>query len=150
MTGDADTTARLVRRCLFGPRSIALGDPSPPSSRYPNRTIVPVYLKTGTASIKNLPSPELCVRFVRSDLLRLLKQFSDVFRHYSQQLPYSPAAVATIEFDQDGGYLALDEQGVVDMDATLKRLDVAMSFIKEICRRWPNTQKCIRRADCRA
>ena len=252
------------------------------SRRYPNRTIVPVYLKTGTASIKNLPSPKLCGRFVRFDLLHLLGQFSDVsdtivsnfyshlraweeksrsferlpanvwlgdvdtpdvweirngfyaelerrmnengdwghvewgyaanqrggdlwfiftdetikrpehgqvhdisvyaqienatrltvrlgnweatqirsplmydFLHLAQSVSDSfptisvskagrfrggaSAAVATIEFDQDGGYLALDEQGVVDMDATLKRLDVAMSFIKGICHRWPNT-----------
>ena len=252
------------------------------SRRYPGRTIVPIYLKTGTASIKNLPSPELCGRLVRIDLLRVLARFSDVpdtivsnfYTHlraweeksrnferlpaylwlgdvdtpdvgeirngfyaelerrmnkngdwghvewgyaanqrggdlwfiftdetikrpehgqvhdisvYAQienaarltvrlgnwettqirsplmyeflQLAQSvsesfltitvakagrfrggaSAAVATIEFEQDGGYLALDAQGVVDMDATLKRLDVAMSFNKEICRRWPNT-----------
>ena len=252
--------------------------------RYPGRPIVPVYLKTGTTSIKNLPSPEVCGRFVRGDLLRVLAPFSDVsdtivgnfcnhlreweetsrsfkrlpanrwlgdvdtpdvgeirngfyaelerrmieggdwghvewgyaanpsggvlwfiftdesmkrpehdqvhdisvyaqienaarltvrlgnweatqirsplmyeFLHLAQSVSESfptitvakagrfrggaSAAVATIAFEQDGGYLALDEHGVVDMDATLKRLDVAMSFIKEICRRWPITQK---------
>lgn len=250
--------------------------------RYPGRTIVPVYLKTGTTSIKNLPSPEVCGRFVRSDLLREIAPFSDVsdtivsnfythlrawekksmsFKHrpanqwqgdvdtlgvgeirngfyaelerrmvengdwgdvewgyaanpsggvlwfyftnesikwrdhdqvhdievyaqienaarltvrlsnYKTTQIRSPlmseflhlaesvsgsfpaltitkagrfrggasAAVAVIGFERDGGYLALDEQGVVDMDATMNRLEMTTSYIKEICRRWPIT-----------
>ena len=251
--------------------------------RYPGRTIVPVYLKTGTASIKNLPSEEVCGRFLRSNLLGVLAPFSDVsdtivnnfcthlrtweeksrnFEHLpairwlgdvdtpsvgeiwagfyaelelrmikgkgdwghvewgyaanpsggvlwyvftsesikwqdqgqvhdigvyaqienaarltvrlsnwsttkirsplmyeflylaesaSESFPTvtvakagrfrggASAAVATIEFEPDGEYLAVDEHGVVDMDTTLKRLEVAMSFIKEVCRRWPST-----------
>ena len=45
--------------------------------RYPNRKIVPVYVKTGNASRWSLPSEEKCGRFLRRDLLDVLDRFPD-------------------------------------------------------------------------
>ena len=42
---------------------------------YPNREIVPVYVKTGNASRQSLPSEEQCGRFLRRDLLDVLDRF---------------------------------------------------------------------------
>ena len=47
------------------------------SQRYPNRKIVPVYLKTGNVSRWRLPSTETCGRFLRRDLLHVLDRFPD-------------------------------------------------------------------------
>ena len=44
---------------------------------YPNRKIVPVYVKTGNTSRWNLPSEEKCGRFLRRDLLDVLNRFPD-------------------------------------------------------------------------
>ncbi|MCY4427033.1 MAG: PD-(D/E)XK nuclease family protein [Halieaceae bacterium] len=44
---------------------------------YPNRKIVPVYMKTGNASQCHLPSAEKCGRFLRRDLLGVLVRFQD-------------------------------------------------------------------------
>ena len=43
--------------------------------RYPNRKIVPVYVKTRNASRQRLPSKKKCGRFLRPDLLKMLNQF---------------------------------------------------------------------------
>ena len=44
---------------------------------YPNRKIVPVYMKTGNTSRRNLPSEEICGQFLRHDILEVLKRFPD-------------------------------------------------------------------------
>ena len=44
---------------------------------YPNRRIVPVYVKTGNASRQALPPEEKCGRFLRRDLLDVLDRFPD-------------------------------------------------------------------------
>ena len=44
---------------------------------YPNRKIVPVYVKTGNASRQALPPEEKCGRFLRRDLLDVLDRFPD-------------------------------------------------------------------------
>ena len=44
---------------------------------YPNRKIIPVYVKTGNASRGSLPSEEQCGRFLRRDLLDVLDRFPD-------------------------------------------------------------------------
>ena len=44
---------------------------------YPNRQIVPVYMKTGNASPLYLPSKETCGRFLRYDILEVLDRFYD-------------------------------------------------------------------------
>ena len=45
--------------------------------KYPNRKIVPVYMKTGNASRLNLPAEEICGRFLRDDILEVLNRFTD-------------------------------------------------------------------------
>ena len=45
--------------------------------RYPNRTIVPVYMKTGNVSRRQLPSEGKCGRFLRLQLLDILKRYPD-------------------------------------------------------------------------
>ena len=45
--------------------------------RYPNREIVPVYVKTGNAPRKKLPSENECGRFLRRGLLDVLDRFPD-------------------------------------------------------------------------
>ena len=45
--------------------------------RFPNREIVPVYVKTGNASRWSLPSEKECGRFLRRDLLDVLDRFPD-------------------------------------------------------------------------
>ena len=45
--------------------------------RYPNRKIVPVYVKTGNVSQANLPPKDECGRFLRRDLLDVLNRFPD-------------------------------------------------------------------------
>ena len=42
---------------------------------YPNREIVPVYVKTGNASRQSLPPEEKCARFLRRGLLDVLDRF---------------------------------------------------------------------------
>ena len=44
---------------------------------YPNRKPVPVYVKTGNASRRNLPLEKKCGRFLRRDLLDVLDRFPD-------------------------------------------------------------------------
>ena len=44
---------------------------------YPNRTIVPVYMKTGNASRRQLPSEEKCGRILRRQLLEILSRYPD-------------------------------------------------------------------------
>ena len=44
---------------------------------YPNRKIVPVYVKTGNASRQALPPENKCGRFLRRDLLDVLDRFPD-------------------------------------------------------------------------
>ena len=44
---------------------------------YPNRKIIPVYVKTGNASQGSLPSEEKCGHFLRRDLLDVLDRFPD-------------------------------------------------------------------------
>ena len=44
---------------------------------YPNREIIPVYVKTGNASWQSLPPEEKCGRFLRRDLLKVLDRFPD-------------------------------------------------------------------------
>ncbi|MDE2965731.1 MAG: hypothetical protein OXU26_17625 [Acidobacteriota bacterium] len=43
--------------------------------RFPNREIVPVYVKTGNASLWRFPSEKECGRFLRRDLLDVLDRF---------------------------------------------------------------------------
>ena len=45
--------------------------------KYPNRKIVPVYMKTGNASLLGLPPENKCSRFLRRDLLDVLDRFPD-------------------------------------------------------------------------
>ena len=45
--------------------------------KYPNRKIVPVYMKTGNASQQDLPPEDKCGRFLRRDLLDVLDRFPD-------------------------------------------------------------------------
>ena len=45
--------------------------------RFPNREIVPLYVKTGNTSRQRLPSEEECGRFLRRDLLDVLDRFRD-------------------------------------------------------------------------
>lgn len=45
--------------------------------KYPDRAVVPIYLKTGTASKASLPPKEKCGRFLRRDLLDVLREFPD-------------------------------------------------------------------------
>ena len=47
------------------------------TTKYPNRVIVPVFVKTGNTSIADLPEPEKCGRFLRCDLLKILNKFTD-------------------------------------------------------------------------
>ncbi len=51
------------------------------------------------------------------------------------------AAVAEITFGSiDGdGYLELDKDGIIDMDQTIRRLDMAKEFVGNICNRWQAT-----------
>lgn len=60
---------------------------------YPNRKIVPVYVKTGNVSRGYLPSSERCGRLLRNDLLQVLDRFHDTgdtiidnFRRHLQDL----------------------------------------------------------------
>ena len=45
--------------------------------QYPNRKIIPVYMKTGNTSRENLPSEETCGQFLRQDILEVLDRFPD-------------------------------------------------------------------------
>ena len=45
--------------------------------RYPGRTLVPVYVKTGNASKSSLPDETECGRFLRQDILDVLNRFPD-------------------------------------------------------------------------
>ena len=45
--------------------------------KYPNREIVPVYMKTMNASLLGLPPEKKCGRFLRRDLLDVLDRFPD-------------------------------------------------------------------------
>ena len=47
------------------------------SKRYPGRKIIPVYVKTGNVSRRNLPPKDECGRFLRRDLLDVLGRFPD-------------------------------------------------------------------------
>ena len=60
---------------------------------YQNRTIIPIYIKTGNVSELCLPSKEKCGRFLRSEILCVLAQFANTsdtivenFRTHLQEL----------------------------------------------------------------
>lgn len=44
----------------------------------------------------------------------------------------SSAAVAEITFGDEGGYLALDKNGIIDMDQTIDRLEMAGKFVEKM------------------
>ena len=46
-------------------------------TKFPDRVIVPVFVKTGNTSITALPNLEKCGRFLRGDLLKILNQFKN-------------------------------------------------------------------------
>ena len=63
------------------------------SEYYPNRTIIPIYIKTGNVSELCLPSKEKCGRFLRSEILSVLARFAntgdtivDNFRTHLQEI----------------------------------------------------------------
>ena len=45
--------------------------------KYPEWTVVPVYVKTMNASQRNLPPREQCGRFLREDFLKVLRGYCD-------------------------------------------------------------------------
>ena len=100
---------------------------------YPGRRIVPVYMKTGNASRARLPAEEKCGRFLRRNLLGVLNRFR--VKKAGRFSGGRSAAVAEITFGDDGRYVALKSGGMVDVDATMSRLDLIRGFVAEAAER---------------
>lgn len=91
-------------------------------SKHPDRTVIPIYLKTGTASKASLPPEEKCGRFLRSDLLDVLREFPDTgdtivdnFREHLENREYWTRAYRTMppkdwgRWECEGFYADLEE-----------------------------------------
>lgn len=93
--------------------------------RYPNREIVPVYVKTGNTSRAYLPDKEKCGCFLRQDILEVLNQHPgtgdtiiDNFRVYLQDWENETNSYCDVRFSEwvgkwsviEGFYMELEKQ----------------------------------------
>ncbi len=111
--------------------------------KYPNRKIVPVYVKTGNVSRGNLPPKDECGRFLRRDLLDVLDRFPDTgdtivdnFRAHLQVWDNETSSYREEPFSEWGDELRCDDgfytdEGLPTPDASRKALKRALIRLSE-------------------
>ena len=98
--------------------------------KYPNRQIVPVYMKTMNASLRDLPLEKKCGRFLRRDLLDVLDRFPatgdtivDNFRAHLQVWENETGSYRDVPFSEWGNKWKRYEGFHIEMENRMAKED---------------------------